>query len=80
MFQHPDIKKLDFRPSRWGDTASRMYDNIYTKLSKDKIAFAREESYEIFPDIERKTSYTQENTVEIFDSVWMHLANGARNI
>ena len=75
-----DFRNMDFFTTEWGDTGARMYEKLFSVISKHKYSFAEEKRVDIFHD--GTTRVAQEGSVEIFDSCWIHFINSSnwRNV
>lgn len=77
------LQFLDFRTSKWGDTGSRMYDNLYKDINGKSLEFAQGRVIELLKEPKDNSNITtikyglQKYYVEEYDSQWLHMINGS---
>ena len=74
-----DRKKLDFLPSKYGDTGSANYEILYKNFDLKTIKKASDVYVDLaLQNVEKDDLYVdQKNKIEIIDDTWVHLINAA---
>ena len=72
-------KKIDFLPSKYGDTGSSNYLSIYKYYDLNNIKKATDEyiDLDIVDDNDKDVYIDQKNRLELIDGHWIHLINAA---